>query len=336
LKDQGSRTGNWDDVAFVPGAVLYDFVSHRLTEIYPDKRLAQAALQALRPGAFPLGAQGAGRMAMQGSFFGCGAHSGQGAAFRQEGELKLAAFVVVNATGAVVKRDGNLLRCAPSADGSAVPGIADLLARFGRNPRPESAPAVPTRATTLSLVVTNRQMGAAALQRLAVQVHGSMGRAIQPFSTQEDGDTLFAVSTQELAPAASALSLMQIDVIASELMWDAILASAPEEPAAAMPQTVAVAPERLARLAGRYRFGPQALIEVAVAEGRLVARMGAPGFFDLRPGQPVTLMPRSETEFGIEGRHGMQLVFTLGADGRAVTALLNPGRWQQRGERLPD
>ena len=35
------------------------------------------------------------------------------------------------------------------------------------------------------------------LQRLAVQVHTSIARAIQPFSTVEDGDTLFAVSTQE-------------------------------------------------------------------------------------------------------------------------------------------
>jgi len=61
-----------------PGAIIYDFGGRRFNEIYPDKRLAQAALHALRPGVFPLGAQGAGRMAMQGSYFGCDAHSGQG------------------------------------------------------------------------------------------------------------------------------------------------------------------------------------------------------------------------------------------------------------------
>jgi L-aminopeptidase/D-esterase-like protein len=46
-------------------------------------------------------------------------------------------------------------------------------------------------------------MGPADLQRLAVQVHTSMARAIQPFSTYNDGDTLFAVSTQEVGEGVS-------------------------------------------------------------------------------------------------------------------------------------
>ena len=46
---------------------------HRLNEIYPDKRLGQAALRAAKPGAFPLGARGSGRAVKQGWFFGCGA-----------------------------------------------------------------------------------------------------------------------------------------------------------------------------------------------------------------------------------------------------------------------
>ena len=70
LKDEGIRSGDWGNVAIVPGAIIYDFGGRRLNQIYPDKRLAQAALHAMRPGVFPLGAQGAGRMAMQGSYFG--------------------------------------------------------------------------------------------------------------------------------------------------------------------------------------------------------------------------------------------------------------------------
>src|SRR5581483_2929437 len=69
LKDLGLRVGAWNSVAFVPGAVIYDLGNRRLNEIYPDKRLAHAALRALRPGVFPLGAQGAGRMAMHGGYF---------------------------------------------------------------------------------------------------------------------------------------------------------------------------------------------------------------------------------------------------------------------------
>ena len=52
-------------------------------------------MRAGRPGVFPLGAHGAGRMAKTGSLFGCNAYSGQGGAFRQIGDPKIAAFVVV-------------------------------------------------------------------------------------------------------------------------------------------------------------------------------------------------------------------------------------------------
>jgi L-aminopeptidase/D-esterase-like protein len=57
LKDEGLRTGAWDNIAHAAGAIIYDFGGQRLNEIYPDKRLAQAALHALRQGVFPLGAR---------------------------------------------------------------------------------------------------------------------------------------------------------------------------------------------------------------------------------------------------------------------------------------
>jgi L-aminopeptidase/D-esterase-like protein len=56
LKDEGFRSGDWRNVAFAPGAIIYDFGGRRLNEIYPDKRLAQAALRTMRSGTFPLGA----------------------------------------------------------------------------------------------------------------------------------------------------------------------------------------------------------------------------------------------------------------------------------------
>src|SRR6516164_3189369 len=99
LLDDGTHNGEWNKMAFAAGAIIYDLIDHRLNDIYPDKRLAQAALHDLRTGVFPLGAQGAGRAASQGSLFECGAHSGQGGAFRQIGDTKIAAFTVVNALG---------------------------------------------------------------------------------------------------------------------------------------------------------------------------------------------------------------------------------------------
>jgi L-aminopeptidase/D-esterase-like protein len=337
LKEQGVRSAVWNDVAFVPGAVIYDFT--RLNEIYPDARLARAALASARSGLFPLGAQGAGRMAMQGFFFGCGAHSGQGASFHQRGELKVAAFVVVNAFGSIIDRDGRLVRCAGQDSSQGMPKVADLLSQIGNRLAPEQAPGVPSRATTLSLIMVNRQMTYAALQRLAVQVHTSMARAIQPFSTQDDGDTLFAVSTQELAPDKSRLSLLQIDAIAGEAMWDAILASVPEEPRFSPPPPVALSADRLARLAGRYRFGPDAVLEISIVDGHLaghlVARTVGPSFFDMPSDGTVPLSAMSDTEFYSEGRYHTRISFRLGDDGKPRAAVINPGRWEQRGEALP-
>jgi L-aminopeptidase/D-esterase-like protein len=335
LKDEGVRSGNWMDVAFVAGAVIYDFQGHRLNEIYPDKRLAEAALHDMRTGVFPLGAQGAGRMAMQGGFFWCGAHSGQGGAFRQIGDTKIAAFVVVNASGAIVDRDGNLVKCAPRVSLQST-RIADFLAPVGSVLPSIADPDRPTKNTTVSLIVTNRKMAPWALQRMAVEVHTSMARAIQPFSTFEDGDTLFAVSTQELENTGAAPTTLQLDVVAGETMWDAILASVPAEPSFVPPMKPVVPREQLAALVGNYRFGPHTTIVIKAEDGKLTARLVGSDFFDLPGGSEITLLPISETEFYIDSRYHTRLSFTIGPDGKATAAIVNPGRWAQHAVRVPD
>ena len=75
--------------------------------------------------------------------------------------------------------------------------------------------------TTLTLVVTNQQLTRRELRQLGVQVHGSMGRAIQPFHALVDGDVLYTVSTNEVENPE--LPSMSLGVIASELAWDAVL-----------------------------------------------------------------------------------------------------------------
>src|SRR5262249_60617258 len=62
--------------------------------------------------AFPLGAHGAGRSPTVGKVFDYeeGEPAGQGAAFRQLGETKVAVFTVVNAIGAIFDRDGTVVR----------------------------------------------------------------------------------------------------------------------------------------------------------------------------------------------------------------------------------
>jgi L-aminopeptidase/D-esterase-like protein len=217
---------HWERVPTVTGAVVYDF-RHRSNAIYPDKQLGRAALAAAEPGRFPLGTCGAGRCVHVGKFFGPRymEPAGQGGAFRQVGRVKIAVFTVVNAVGSIVDREGRVVRGnrAPES-GLRTSFAADLLdgaAELKR--RLETTPSEALENTTLTLLVVNRRVRHLELERLAIQTHTSMARAIQPFHTEHDGDVLFAVSTGEVEDTD--LSVQDLALYAGELAWDAVLSS---------------------------------------------------------------------------------------------------------------
>ena len=151
--------------------------------------------------------------------------AGQGGAFRQVGRVKIAVFTVVNAVGALVDRSGRVVRGnrAPES-GLRTSFSADLLDGAAELKRQlETAPVASAENTTLTLLVVNCRMTHLQLERLAIQTHTSMARAIQPFHTEHDGDVLFAVSTGELEDAQ--VSAMDLAVHAGEVAWDAVLGS---------------------------------------------------------------------------------------------------------------
>jgi L-aminopeptidase/D-esterase-like protein len=228
----GKRDASRWNIASVPAAIIYDFGA-RTNTIYADKELGRAALRAAVTGRFPLGARGAGRSASVGKYFGYsyGEPAGQGAAFRQVGPTKIAVFTVVNAVGVVVDRQGRVLRGNRDPDSGIRSSIIDdLNGGLGDKKRESDQKRggyqQPTNAvtnTTVTVVVTNQKLKYWELQRLAVQVHTSMGRAIQPFQTMRDGDVLFATTTAEVENAE--LSAADITTLADALAWDAVLTS---------------------------------------------------------------------------------------------------------------
>jgi L-aminopeptidase/D-esterase-like protein len=214
------RTG-WLDIPLVAGAIIFDYGS-RENGVYPDKELGRAALRAARPGVFPLGARGAGRSATAGKTFALEERepAGQGAAFRALGQTRIAVFTVVNSVGALVDREGNIVRghldAVTGSRRALVAGVEERLAS-GLPVHP------PPGNTTLTVVVTNQKLDPRLLRTLGRQVHASMARAIQPFHTLVDGDVLYTVSTNEVDdPAVDSIGL---GVVASELAWDAVLAT---------------------------------------------------------------------------------------------------------------
>jgi 6-aminohexanoate-oligomer endohydrolase len=204
------------------GAIINDY-RRRENAVYPDYALGYAAVHAARTGHFPLGARGVGRLANCGGLFGIerGEPSGQGAAFRQVGPTKIAVFTVVNAFGVVLDRRGQVVR-----------GNRDPQTGIRRHPLEEMEERLvqdepitsPFGNTTLTLVVTNQCLSPFALRHLGRQVHSAMGRAIYPFHTVQDGDVLYAVTTNEVENKA--FGGVALGILASELAWDAVLISA--------------------------------------------------------------------------------------------------------------
>ncbi len=205
---------HWGNIALVSGAIIYDF-GPRDNAVYPDKALGRAALKAARSGVFPLGPRGAGRSATVGKWLQKPYRSesaGQGGAFREIDGVKVAVFTVVNAVGAIVNRQGNVVRGSLDPRSGERPHVADA----GLPP--------PSGNTTLTVVVTNQILGGWSLRQLARHVHTSMARAIQPLHTISDGDVLFAVTTNEVAQGQG-LNEYVLGVLASEVAWDAVLTS---------------------------------------------------------------------------------------------------------------
>lgn len=223
LLAQRGHDASWDNIGLTAGAVIYDYGARDNT-VHPDVALGRAALRWAVPGRFPLGPRGAGCSATTGKGLSLdrGEAAGQGGAFRQIGETRIAVFTVVNAIGVIVDRQGHVVRGGldrhTGQRQSLVEEAEHIIAGLVTPPQP-----APVGNTTLTLVATNRQLDERSLRQLGRQVHSSMARAIQPFHTLFDGDVLFTVTTGEVDD--DGVSEGALGVLASELAWDAVLAS---------------------------------------------------------------------------------------------------------------
>jgi len=113
-------------------------------------------------------------------------------------------------------------------------------------------------------------------------------------------------------------------------MWDAILASVPEQPAP-LPQaeSIPVDSAKLATYAGEYVFSQFAALRITLTDGKLHAQATAQReVYAIPKSHPVSLQQLSANQFGLPGPDPMLLQFE--DEGRLV---LNPGHWQQVGLR---
>ena len=333
LKDVITDSGNFQNVAVVAGAIIFDLGDRRFNLVTPDEELGRAALKTARSGWFPLGARGAGRFAMQGYGLDITQHSGQGAAFRQSGDTKVLVVTVING-GLVVDRKGQVQRCSHPVDGHCG-SIADVISahlvsmgnsKQARADTRESAGL--THHTTITVVMTNRALPFWALQRLAVQVHGSMARGEQPMAEADDGDTLFAVTTGGAKGVTiSDEDMDDLGMLASETAWDAILASLPPVQVKTPRTNIVPSSQALDSMAGRYAFAPNAIAELRRKSSALEIELSGTSNDYFTAARPVALTAVATDEFEIDGPREDRLHIDRDARGTIIGITLNPGLW---------
>lgn len=217
-------------VPIVVGAIIYD-LGVGDGKIRPDAESAYKACQAATDKATEQGNVGAGAGGTCGKMlrregYG-GMKSGLGMASLKIGDVVIGALMVTNPVGDIVDyRTGKVAAGARSKDQKGFVRIPDVLRtappRAGN--RAAFVPEDPVmQATTIGVVATNATFNKTEMTKIAMMANCGASRAINPYHTPGDGDTLFGVSTRKVQ---SDLSLSVIGSLAAEVVAEAVLQSA--------------------------------------------------------------------------------------------------------------
>jgi L-aminopeptidase/D-esterase-like protein len=200
-------------VPIVPAAAIFDLVvaGDERPGVEEGRAALAAALASSGLDAPPLarGRVGAGRGASVAKWRGGehGTTGGIGTASARDGEVVVAALVVVNAVGDVHDATG-----APIVASQAPPDVPGF---------PEEAPFEEGTNTTLAVVATNARCTKGECHLLARSANHGLARAIHPSHTRHDGDLAFACATGTVDAHLDRVRVMVTDVTA-EAVRDAV------------------------------------------------------------------------------------------------------------------
>jgi len=213
-------------VPIVVGAVIDDLALGD-ARIRPDAEAAYKACQTASSSPVEEGNVGIGAGATIGKMlraqgFG-GMKSGLGTTSLRLGEVVIGALVVVNAVGDIVDwRTGKILAGARRPDGKGYANIIETLKSVGQRPhalvRYVQDPVL--HSTTLVVVATNARFNKTAMTKIAMMASTGAARTINPYHTNGDGDSTFAVSTGKID---SDLGISVIGSLAAETVSEAVL-----------------------------------------------------------------------------------------------------------------
>nr|WP_092073569.1 P1 family peptidase [Dendrosporobacter quercicolus]NSL48014.1 P1 family peptidase [Dendrosporobacter quercicolus DSM 1736]SDM63873.1 L-aminopeptidase/D-esterase [Dendrosporobacter quercicolus] len=197
-------------VPIVPGAVLFDLMCGD-SRVRPDKAMGYQACIAARNGEFCEGSAGAGTGATVGKFFGArhAMKGGLGAACLKTGDLMTGAVVAVNCLGDVIDPGrGVVLAGAYRED-----PFTFMYTEEGMIRQYDKAANVFAGNTTIGTIITNAALTKAQANKVASMAHNGYGRTMRPAHTMFDGDTIFALSTGQVAADVNVVGLLAARVM---------------------------------------------------------------------------------------------------------------------------
>lgn len=203
-------------VPIVPAAVIFD-LNLGDSPIYPTASDGYEAAKLATRGPFAVGNVGAGAGATVGKVFGFerATRGGLGTASIKLGNLVVAALVVVNAAGDIIDPETGWRVAGALSDSRDT--LMDIMSGLRDGKRPNIFAG---QNTTLGVVATNARLTKTEATKLAEMAHAGLARTINPVHTPFDGDTIFALSTNDYSHAVDLLSLgsLAADVVANAVL----------------------------------------------------------------------------------------------------------------------
>ncbi|MGF9817906.1 P1 family peptidase [Brevibacillus agri] len=201
-------------VPIVPAAVLFDLAVGDY-RVRPDRQMGYQAALAASSETVAQGNVGAGTGASVGKLNGF-AHamkSGLGSAsLTLPSGLVIGALVAVNAVGHVVEPKTGVILAGPRDERGEIRDSMDMMLQHAFSPIP------PGTNTTIAVVASNAKLTKAQAQKVAQMAHDGLARTIRPIHTMYDGDTIFAVATDEVGAAVDLVGALSADVLAEAVI----------------------------------------------------------------------------------------------------------------------
>lgn len=190
-------------VPIVPQAVLFD-LTYKNPKIRPDKKMGREAYKNASLNENRQGIIGAGTGATVGKILGMEniMKAGLGSATLTNGDLKVSALVAVNAFGDIYDYEKGEQIAGPNKDNKMLK-TTDLMGQIIKD-----FSGLANKNTTIGIVATNASFDKTKLKKIAQMTHDGFARAINPVHTGFDGDTVFALSTNEIKSDINLVGVM--------------------------------------------------------------------------------------------------------------------------------